>query len=226
MAGPRVPAPPRPPGLPADLAAGVDLWALDELYADVDGVDVAGVDLELPEARTLDLLRSRLRACRVAVPAGCAIELRDCEVADVDLSGRRLAGLVRTRLVGCRLTGADLSEATVEDVLLEDCALDLASWRRARVERVAVRGGRLDGLDATGATLRDLEVSGTALEGVALDGARCERVDLTAADLTAVRRVADLAGATISATQAVLLAARLAHGLGIEVRRDDGAFPA
>jgi len=220
------PAPPRPPDLGDPFAPALDVGALDELYADVDGVDLDGVAIALPEARTLDLLRSRLRRCALEVPDGCAVELRDCEVHDVDLSGRRLGSLVRAHLVGCRLTGVDLSDATIEDVTFEGCALDLASWRMARAQRVAVRGGRLDGLDATGATLRDVVVAGTTLDGVTLDRVRCERVDLSGADLTAVPRLADLAGATIGEAQAVLLAGRLARALGIEVRPDEGAFPA
>ena len=68
-------------------------------------------------------------------------------------------------------------------------------------------------------------ITGVALEGVALDGVRCERVDLTRADLSPVARLADLAGATISAVQAMALAVRSARGLGLVVRVDDSAFP-
>lgn len=208
---------PKPPVLPDAPAVAVDLAALDELYPDIDGLDADGMTLALPEARTLDLLRTRLRACELEVPDDCSIETRDSVLDGVDLAGRRLGGLVRTRLVRCRLSGADLGEATLEDVTFEDCALDLASWRLARVRRVAVLGGRVDGLDATGAQLSDVALTGVDLEGVVLERARCERVDLTGADLTSVTAVATLAGATISPAQAVALAARMAGSLGVRV---------
>ena len=79
------------------------------------------------------------------------------------------------------------------------------------------------------AQLTDVTFSGVALEGVVLERARCERVDLTGADLTPVTAVATLAGATISPAQAVALAARMAHGLGLRVAiraTTTRAFPA
>jgi uncharacterized protein YjbI with pentapeptide repeats len=222
---PTDPAPARPPRRPGRPSA-FDPAAVDELYPDVDGVDLEDASLALPEARTLDLLRSRLVDCELDVPATCAIELRDCEVEGVDLTGRRIGHLARVVLRRCRLGGADLGGAVVEDVVLDDCALDLASWRMASLERVEIRGGRLDGLDATGARLSDVRVDGTSLSDVTLDGVRCERVDLTGAELGAVRALSHLAGATISVMQAVALSARLAHGLGIAVQGGDDTFPA
>lgn len=214
-------APPRSPVRPAVKAPAVDLADLDELYPDVDGLDATDLVLALPEARTLDLLRSRLRGCTLEVPPECAIEAGDTFLDGMDLAGRRITGLVRTHLVRCRLSGADLAEATLEDVTFEDCALDLASWRLARVRRVAVLGGRIDGLDASAAQLTDLTIGGVGLEGVLLERARCERVDLTGADLTPVTAVATLAGATISPAQAVALAARMARSLGVRVHDGD-----
>lgn len=222
-------APPKAPVLPDAPSVAVDLEELDELYPDIDGLDTEGATLALPEARTLDLLRSRLRGCELDVPADCTIETRDSVLEGIDLVGRRLTGLVRTHLVRCRLSGADLGEATLDDVTFEDCALDLASWRLARVRRVAVVGGRVEGLDATAAQLADLTFTGVTLNGVVLERTRCERVDLTGADLTSVTDVAALAGTTISPAQAVALAVRMAHGLGVRVRDpgdDARAFPA
>lgn len=219
-------APPREPVLPGAPAVSVDLDDLDELYPDIDGLDAADLVLSLPEARTLDLLRSRLRGCTLDVPEECSIEAGDSVLDGLDLVGRRIAGLVRTHLVRCRLSGADLAEATLEDVTFEDCALDLASWRLARIRRVAVRGGRIEGLDATAAQLGDLTISGVGLEDVLLERARCERVDLTGADLTPVIAVASLAGATISPAQAIALAARMARSLGVRVHDpEDPARP-
>lgn len=216
-------AAPKPPVLPDAPAVTVDLSDLDELYPDVDGLHAEDAVLELPEAQTVDLLRSRLRSCVLEVPGECAIEARDCVLDGLDLVGRRVTGLVRTHLVRCRLTGADLAEATLQDVTFEDCALDMASWRLARVRRVAVLGGRIDALDATAAELTDVTFAGVALAGVVLERARCERVDLTGSDLTPVTAVATLRGATISAAQAVALAARMARVLGVHVR--DPGFP-
>ena len=216
-------APPKAPAPSAAPGVALDVGGLDELYPDVDGVHAEGQALLLSEARTVDLLRSHLRGCTLDAPADCAVEARDSVLEGVDLVGRRIAGLVRTHLVRCRLTGTDLSDASLEDVTFEDCALDMSSWRMARLKRVCVLGGRIDSLDATGAALTDVAFAGVVLEGVVLEGTRCERVDLTGADLTPITAVASLAGATISPAQAIALAARIARALGIRVH--DAGFP-
>jgi len=223
-ADPTEPAAPAPPRLPP-LTATWDPAGLDERYPDVDGVDLVDQVVALDEARTFDLLRSRLRGGAVSVPEGCPIELLDCELEGVDLAGARISRATRVVLRGCRLTGADLGDAALTDVEVDDCALDLASLRLARLERVVLRGGRVDGLDASGARLTDVVVAGLALGDVAIGGARLVRVDVSGADLGGVAALADLAGATIDASQAIALAARLAHGLGIAVRDRAVAFP-
>lgn len=194
---------------------------LDELYPDIDGVALDDEVVSLPDARTLDVLRSRLRSCTLDIPGDAALEVRDAVLEGVDLTGRRITGAVRARFVRCRLSAVDLSEATLEDVTFEDCALDLSSWRLARVRRLAVVGGRIGGLDATGADLQDVVLTDVTLAEVVLDGTRSERVDLTGADLSQVGSLPSLSGATISAPQAVALAPRLARSLGIAVRAPD-----
>lgn len=210
---------------PAGGGGGLDVDDLDELYPDLDGVDLEGTEVVLPEARTLGVLRSRLRACTVEAPGDCTFETRDAVIEGLDLTARRITGLVRTRLVRCRLSGADLADAGIEDVVFEDCALDLSSWRLARVTRAEVRGGRVDGLDLSMARLTDVRIADVSLEGVVLHQVRCERVDLTGADVAAVDPVSNLAGTTIDVAQAMALAGRFARGLGIRVRAGDEAFP-
>ncbi len=212
-----------PPTEPVGAGPSPAAWPdadLDPEYPDLDGIALRDETVALPDARTLALLRCELTDVVLDVDPEVPIEVHDSVVAGVDLTGRRIEGITRSRLERCRLGGVDLGDASVRDVTFHDCVLDLSAWRGATVERVVVAGGRFDGVDLSGARLTDVVLGDVSLTDVVLDRVRFERVDLTATDLTAVRDVASLRGCTISATQASVLAARLAAGLGLHVRAD------
>lgn len=217
------PAEPDPPKVADEdrlpVADATAIAGLDPDYPDIDGVRIDEA-ISLPRARTLAVLRSRVRA-EVRVPAGIPIDLQDCVLDGVDLTGATLESLVRVHLVRCRLGGADLGGATVRDVRFEECLLDLASFRDATIERTALVGGRMDGAEFTGASLTDVTIAGIGFGEVVLERSRHRRVDLTGADLTEVMDPGQLAGATISDRQAELLAARLARAAGLWIAEDD-----
>lgn len=213
----RAPAPPRYPARgPAARAAPELDPDIDPDFPDVVEVDLHGVELEFPAARTITVLRSTLTRCHVGADTTAAIDAADTTFVDCDLTGRTVESLTRVALVRCRLGGADFGDARLRDVRFDGCVLDLASLRGAQLERVDLRGGRVDGLDLSGARLLDVTID-VALADVTLDGCRLQRVDLTAADLAAVPDVTALRGATISETQALSLSARLARAAGLVV---------
>lgn len=214
------PTPPRTedpsdPRLPSALRDQID-GDLDPQFPDLDGLDLDAVDVPFPEARTLTVLRSRIRSCALDV-GDAGVDAQDAHFVDVDLSGRPFESLTRVRFERCRLTGADFGESRLRDVVFSDCALDLASLRAATLERVAIAGGRVDEADLSGARLVDVTFSQVGLAEVTLAGARLERVDVTDAAIDAVRDLRELRGAIISASQAVALAPRLARVAGLDV---------
>lgn len=215
VATPARPAKPATPG-----ATTLDHDDLDPDFPDVDGVRLRDQTLAFPDAKTLTLLRSTFAGCAVEVDAEATIDAQDVVCTDLDLTGRRIEGLVRTRFERCRLSGVDFGAARLLDVVFLDCTLELASARTATFERVEVCGGTLDGLDLTGATLADVTLDGVSLAGVSMDRVKLDRVDLRHADLTSVLDVGAIRGATIGEHQAIALAARLARSAGITVHRD------
>lgn len=215
-------AAPQPPRLPRHFDADA-LVDLDPDFPDLDGLQTSGSEgtLAFPDARTFTVLRSRLTGVAIEIPDDTGLDLQDVELTDIDLTGRRVeGGVLRSGFARCRLGGLDLGDATVRDVRFEDCVLDLASARKATLERVVFSGCRLDGLDLTGATLTDVVFDDCALGAVTLDRARLTRVDVRGAELAGVD-LATLRGAVISTDQAIVLAARLAHAAGLVV--DDPA---
>lgn len=203
-------------------ATAVDADELDPDFPDIDAVSLHDQTLAFADARTLTLLRSTFARCRIEIPDEATLDAQDAVLTDVDLTGRRVGGLVRVRFERCRLSGVDLGAARLTDVVFADCTLELASARTTIFERVEFRGGTVDGFDLTGATLTDVTFDGVAFSGVSMDRVRLDRVDLRGADLSSVVDVSTIRGATISEHQAIALAARLARAAGVVVDRGAG----
>lgn len=201
--------------MPAGLRSALD-DDVDPQFPDLEGLDLDDVVLRFPDARTLTVLRGRLRSCTLEID-DATVDAQDAHFVDVDLSGCRFDGLSRVTFDRCRLTGADFGEARMRDVRFADCALDLASMRSSTLERVVVVGGRADGLDLSAATLTDVTLVQVAVGELTLAGATLVRVDVTGSDLSAVPDLRELRGTIVTATQAVALAPRLARVAGMTV---------
>jgi uncharacterized protein YjbI with pentapeptide repeats len=153
-----------------------------------------------------------------------AARLRDLRLVDVvaerlDAANGdwRGASLSRVELRGCRFTGLGLIEATLEDIVLDDCKLDLANFRGARLERVVFRDCVLTAADFGGATLEGVRFDHCHLEETDFNGTGLADVDLRGSDLRLGGDVAALRGAIIGTGQAIDLAPRMAASLGLRV---------
>ena len=107
------------------------------------------------------------------------------------------AQLTRVRISGGKLDYVNLRDGTLTDVVIEDCVIGELDLVGARLTRVVLAGCRVGRLDVTRATL--------------------DRVDLRGAELTALRGLASLRGATITPEQLTDLAPHFAEHLGLTV---------
>jgi uncharacterized protein YjbI with pentapeptide repeats len=154
-----------------------------------------------------------------AAPLRTLADATDAVASDLDLANRKARGLVlrRVELVRCRLTGCELAEAELADVAFEDCRLDLAGLRMAKLERVVFRNCRMADCDLYGATLTDVLFERCELRLATLSEAKVTRVDLLGCDLGGVRGVAALRGARMTWNDVLENAPLFAHALGIEL---------
>lgn len=143
----------------------------------------------------------------------------DAVASDLDLANRKARGiaLVRVELRRCRLTGSELAEASLTDVTFEDCRLDLAGLRMARLERVVFRNCRMADCDLYGATLTDVLFDGCELREATLSKATVERVELSGCDLGGLRGVEALRGARMPWNDVLENAPLFAAALGIDL---------
>ncbi len=200
-----------------------------------DHLDAAPATLE-PRARW-DGVRAD---SELVVPGECAdVELRECLLTGVDLSGRRLTGwrgrdvrfercdlsgavldgavLERVEFTGCRMTGVVLSDSDLRHVLLADCRADLANLRMARADTVVVAGTSLREAELYAARLERTALLDCDLSGADVRDARLSEVDLHGSRLDGVRGALALAGASVGPDQVVALAEALLAAAGVTV---------
>jgi uncharacterized protein YjbI with pentapeptide repeats len=145
--------------------------------------------------------------------------LLDAIVEGADWANRRAArsSLRRVELRQVRLTGAELAESTVSDALFDECRLDLAGLRAARLERVVFRDCRMDECDLYAAKLKDVLFERCTLRLATFTAVEATRLELRGCDLAGLNGVEALRGARMPFHDALENAALFASGLGIEL---------
>jgi uncharacterized protein YjbI with pentapeptide repeats len=196
---------------------GVQTWAEDGFYEQLEQTGLELTDLAAPGARFLD--------CR----------LSSSSISGGDLEGSTWRG---GGLSGVRFVGTTLVRSLWQGIELEDCALSGVELFGAQLRKVVVRGGILQGVNLRqtrlqdvlfeDCVLRDVDFGAATLERVRFPGCRIEQVDLSAvkargvdlrgARITIQRGMDRLRGMVIDHGQLMDLAPALAAELGLEVR--------
>jgi uncharacterized protein YjbI with pentapeptide repeats len=140
-------------------------------------------------------------------------------VSDVDWPNGRARGLVarRAELRRCRLTGTELAEAALSDVTFEDCRLDLAGLRIAKLDRVVFRDCRMAECDLYEAALTDVLFERCELREATFSGVKLKRVELRGCDLTGLIGVEALRGARMPWNDVLENGPLFASALGLEI---------
>lgn len=154
-----------------------------------------------------------------AAPVTDLEDLVDAVAVDRDWANRRARGLVarRVELRRCRLTGAELAEAMLSDVVFDECRLDLAGLRVAKLERVIFRECRMAECDLYDASLTDVLFEKCELREATFIGVRLKRVELRGCDLSGLRGVDALRGACMPWSDVLENGPLFAAALGLEI---------
>jgi uncharacterized protein YjbI with pentapeptide repeats len=154
-----------------------------------------------------------------SAPVAELADMVDAVAADADWANRQARGLTvrRAEWRRCRLTGTELAEAALSDLTLEECRLDLAGLRMAKLERVVFRDCRLTECDLYEAELRDVLFVRCDLREATLTGLHLTRVELRGCRLDGIRGLASLAGARMPWSDVVENGHLFAAALGVEI---------
>jgi uncharacterized protein YjbI with pentapeptide repeats len=140
-------------------------------------------------------------------------------VIDADWANRQARGAVarRAELRRCRLTGTELAEAALTDVTFEECRLDLAGLRIAKLERVVFRDCRMAECDLFEATLTDVLFERCELREATFGGVKVQRVELRGCDLAGLHGAEALRGVRMPWNDVLENGPLFAAALGVEI---------
>lgn len=181
-------------------------------YADASGLKAK--NLSLDEAMLEKVLLTEARLEKLSLTD---TELRAC---DLSAAGCSESSLIRAYIVGGRMTGVDFSRSTIKDVIFEDCKLDMANFRFAKLTRVQFINCQLTETDFQAAELTDVEFQTSHLDKVEFGQCKIKNVDARSSELLDIRGWQYLRGLKIDSTQLVTIAPQLAAGLGIKIEDD------
>lgn len=201
--------------------AGLEPIALAQLVSDrsFEHVSLADVDASQQQIKSLSIDTAMLEKVMLYEATLEKIGLSDSELRACDLSAARCseASFIRVRIIGSRLTGIDLSRSTIKDVVFENCKLDMANFRFAKLTRVRFVNCALFETDFQAAELSGVEFQDSQLEKVEFHHCKLRAVDARTSQLFDIRGWQSLKGLTIDTTQLVTVAPQLALELGLTI---------
>ncbi|QAY60147.1 pentapeptide repeat-containing protein [Microbacterium protaetiae] len=176
---------------------------------DVSGDDLSGLAFSECELISVTAHETQFRAARFV---STRLERMNAPVFLAARSTFRDAEIVRSRM-----GSMELYESDVQEVTISGSKLGWVNLRAARLRDVRFTGCTIDELDLSGAQLARVAFEDCVVETLRLDGARLTHVDLRGLDMHVIAGVEGMRGATLSHTQATLMAPLFAEHLGIKV---------
>ncbi|WP_417563872.1 pentapeptide repeat-containing protein [Microbacterium sp.] len=176
---------------------------------DISGVDLSGLALTECEVVGVTAHDTQLRGARFI---STRIERMNAPVFTAARATFRDAEILRSRM-----GSMELYDSEWQGVAIEGSKLGWVNLRTARMRDVRFTGCTIEELDLSGAQLARVAFVDCSVETLRLDGARLSNVDLRGLDMHVIAGLEALAGATITGTQAALLAPLFAEHFGIHV---------
>lgn len=167
-----------------------------------DAIDLVGeissLVVDAGEYRSLDMMNAKLSQCS----AMNVISYR--------------ASLIRCSFTKCRLTGLQLPDAHIKDAVFEDCLLELSNFRNVQFERCHFKNCDLREADFAGSNLKNVLFENCEFAGVDFSNASCARVEFEETNLSEIKGISGLKGATMTEQNLIEIAPLLAREWGIK----------
>jgi len=202
------------------------LYDCDDLVP-TDGLRVEATRLTRTDwsgcrAAQVDLEGSHLVKVRLTQAEPRLFRARDTLFEECDLSGADLSesSLYRVEFRGCKMIGFVAGGAKFERVRFVDCQLEMSSLRALEAEDCEFRSSDMRDSDFEMAVLERVSFGKCQLGGTSFRQARMQDVDLRSSEVSGLRYVHGLKGATIEPIQLFDLADAMAREIGIVVTGD------
>jgi uncharacterized protein YjbI with pentapeptide repeats len=177
-------------------------------------------DEDFTGATRLSVDASRIQGANFTGVVLDKLEATDASCSKVEGAGLQAykVNLLRVSMADCRLAGAEFAEGYFKDCTFRSVKFDEAGFRFANFKRVRFENCMLRQADFSNTKLEDVIFVDCELEECNFVSASCKNVDVSTEELTGIRGLLGLKGATISYEQLMQLAPLLASELGFHVK--------
>jgi uncharacterized protein YjbI with pentapeptide repeats len=199
------------------IAPRIDESVLSENFAeqlasgaatDATATDTTLPPLVSPRGQPVTIDGCALRSVTLADPNAQRVRMREVRIENSDLANIDLTGglLERVEIISTRLTGAKCNETQFRSVLFQECKLDLAMFRMAKLQHCIFENCNLADAD-----FYEADLAGTVFRKCDLSRADISHANLADADIRDCRidgmrgMPGNAAGLVISPDQAPLL---------------------
>lgn len=168
-------------------------------------------DIEIESAEIVGVALDGGRVTRLVL-SGCVV--RSVSLVEVDVSDGRWdhVEVTESRWASCVADGSTWEAVTLDDVRAVRLSARQATWRQ-----VTWRGCDLTALDLTGARLDRVRFEGCTLVDAEFAGATVKKADFVDCDLSGVRSIGSLRGATVDMPTLTSMAGAMAATFGVRV---------
>jgi uncharacterized protein YjbI with pentapeptide repeats len=176
--------------------------------ADATATDTILPPLLSPRGQPATIDRCVWRSVTLCDPGAQRLRMRDARIEKSDLANINLtnSSFERVEIASTRLTGATCNEAQWNSVLFQECKLNLALLRMARLEHCVFEHCNLTETDFYAADLSGVIFRKCDLSRADLSHAKLTGADIRDCRIDGMRGTPDtMAGLLISADQAALL---------------------
>jgi uncharacterized protein YjbI with pentapeptide repeats len=199
------------------IAPRIDAALLNETFSqqlasgavsDATATDTILPPLLSPRGQSATIDRCVWHSVTLSDPKAQRLRMRDARIEHADLANIDLTSslLERVEIVSTRLTGATCNEAQFKSVLFQECKLDLAMFRMARLQQCVFESCNLAEADFYGADLSATVFRKCDLSRADISHAKLAGADMRDCRLDGMRGTPDsMAGLVISPDQAALL---------------------
>ncbi len=199
------------------IAPRIDESVLSENFAeqlaagaatDATATDTILPPLVSPRGQPVTIDGCALRSVTLADPNAQRVRMRDVRIENSDLANIDLTGglLERVEIISTRLTGAKCNEAQFRSVLFQECKLDLAMFRMAKLQHCIFENCNLADADFYEADLAGAIFRKSDLSRADISHANLADADIRDCRIDGMRGMpGNAAGLLISPDQASLL---------------------
>lgn len=208
------------PSLKRSLERVIDPSFLEKDLDNLESASLEGLSLADISLHNFSLVDSSIYKCDFSLADMEKFDLNNIVIKDCIMSSAKFSesSWHIASIMNSRCSGIQLNQSVLKNIRFENCKLDIANFRFAKLTNVVFDTCVINEMDFYGAELKHVRFIDSDIDKVDFSQSKLVDVDLRESSIITVKRPSDLKGATITTQQLIQLSPQLAAEANIEVK--------